>query len=87
MNTTNTERTVVTTTTAARWVRNQGGDRIAQENAAIMAKRMLQAGKSAASAIDAGFKSGMKTIHALQNPQAMICDSIAHGKVYHGTTY
>jgi len=57
----NQERITATQTTAARWVKKQGGNRIAQETAAIYAKALLNEGKSAATAIEQSVKAGMET--------------------------
>ncbi len=54
------ERIVETQATAARWTQHQGGDRIAQETAAIYAKNLLAGGKSAATAIDKAVKAGLR---------------------------
>ena len=55
------QRIKQTQATAARWVKNQGGNRIAQETAAIHAKALLNEGKSGATALEKGVKAGMNT--------------------------
>jgi len=60
------ERIVETQAIAARWTKQKGGSRIAQETAAIYAKQLLLSGKSAATAIDKGVKEGIKVFKQSQ---------------------
>ncbi len=64
------QRIVETQATAARWTQQQGGGRIAQETAAIYAKNLLTAGKSAATAIDKAVKAGLRMQHRINTAAA-----------------